>query len=98
MAVNGNHQTPGPWHLEARGRGIQVFAVFGQNDEHVAKVDGAENAALIAAAPELKAALTAFVAFGEAVALKYEASNEEDAVVLMMLSEANALLARVGGL
>lgn len=54
--------TPGPWNLEARGRGIAVFAVFGKNDQHVAKVDGAENAQLIAAAPDLLVALRGLLA------------------------------------
>ena len=47
MTVKHAPATPLPWLLEARAVGVPVFAIFGKDGTHVAKVDGAGNAAYI---------------------------------------------------
>jgi len=81
-----NH-TPGPWHVSPDMRGVGNLPVAGvedANDQAVANCgrggDSAANARLIAAAPELLAALTAVEARLTSVARAFYVDGKQKAL------------------
>lgn len=80
--------TPGPWLLEARSDAVPVYAVFGRKDEHITKVDGTENARLIAAAPCLYQALSDLTSTAQALIDRSEDSCDGDIANLEAAMEA----------